>query len=172
MIEYSIVNICEFDLNKIISSYMNGTENGGRKSFDSHNILLDKNQYSTDLVSSQTFFCDLKNVELVEVVKKYIHINDDYEYVSNIHYIKYILGEEAKPHTDDYISDKTFIILLNDNFEGGEFYLNKKLVPLKKGDLLKFDSLQLHEVKKIRKGTREVLVIFVKKKIKNKKSII
>jgi predicted 2-oxoglutarate/Fe(II)-dependent dioxygenase YbiX len=63
-------------------------------------------------------------------------------------------------------------LLLNDEFEGGEFYLDNKPIKFKKGDLLEFDGHLLHEVKEITKGYREVLVIFSKKKLKVKKTLL
>jgi predicted 2-oxoglutarate/Fe(II)-dependent dioxygenase YbiX len=46
--------------------------------------------------------------------------------------------------------------LLNDNFTGGEFYVNGVNMKLKKGDIIVFPSnfMYPHEVKTIKKGER------------------
>ena len=50
----------------------------------------------------------------------------------------------------------SIIGLLNDNYQGGEFYLCNRKVDLKQGDIFIFPSnfIYPHEVKKIIKGTR------------------
>jgi predicted 2-oxoglutarate/Fe(II)-dependent dioxygenase YbiX len=50
----------------------------------------------------------------------------------------------------------SIIGLLNDNYEGGDFYLCNRKVDLKQGDIFIFPSnfIYPHEVKKIVKGTR------------------
>jgi hypothetical protein len=175
MKEHSIIKLPDYYVELIKSIYRIGIENAGRTSdlwFFSSPEILDKSMYNTKIVSSETFFCDMGNEKLLNLLHKYIRINDESEYISNVHYIKYIVGEGAKPHTDNSISDKSYILLLNDEFEGGEFYLDNKPIKFKKGDLLEFDGHLLHEVKEITKGYREVLVIFSKKKLKVKKTLL
>jgi predicted 2-oxoglutarate/Fe(II)-dependent dioxygenase YbiX len=62
--------------------------------------------------------------------------------------------------------------MLNDNFEGGEFYLEDELIPINLGEMIEFDANRLHRVKKVTKGNREVLVIWMKWNKKNKKSLL
>ena len=175
MKEYSITKLPDYDLELIKSLYRVGIENAGRKSDTLgflYSEILDKSMYNTNIVSSETFFCDMGNKKLLTLLNKYIQMNDESEYISNVHHIKYIVGEGAKPHTDDSISDKSYILLLNDEFEGGEFYLDNRHIKFEKGDLLEFKGHLLHEVKEITKGYREVLVIFSKKKSKVKKTLL
>lgn len=58
-------------------------------------------------------------------------------------------------------------LLLNDSFEGGEFYINPSsesmadLVPTKKGRIILFPSFMCHKVAPVTKGMRRSLVIWV-----------
>lgn len=174
MKEYSITKLSDSDLELIKSLYRVGIENDNRKSDTTELFspeILDKSMYNTNIVSSETFFCDMGNKRLLTLLQKYIQLDDESEYISNVHHIRYVVGEGAKPHTDDSISDKSYILLLNDGFEGGEFYLDNKHIKFEKGDLLEFQGYLLHEVKEITRGQREVLVIFSKKKSKVKKTL-
>ena len=79
---------------------------------------------------------------------------------------KYGEGKDMKEHYDHIHSlfdgnDKGIPILsivgiLNDNFTGGEFYVNGVDMKLKKGDIIVFPSnfMYRHEVKTIKKGER------------------
>lgn len=174
MKEHSITKLQNCDLELIKSLYRVGIENDNRKSDTTELFspeILDKSMYNTNIVSSETFFCDMGNKKLLTLLQKYIQLDDESEYISNVHHIRYVVGEGAKPHTDHSISDKSYILLLNDGFEGGEFYLDNKHIKFEKGDLLEFQGHLLHEVKEIKKGYREVLVIFSKKKPKIKKTL-
>jgi len=53
--------------------------------------------------------------------------------------------------------------LVNDNFTGGEFYIDKKHIKLKQGDLLIFPSsfLYPHHVEPVQKGVRYTFVSWV-----------
>jgi predicted 2-oxoglutarate/Fe(II)-dependent dioxygenase YbiX len=61
---------------------------------------------------------------------------------------------------DDGIPVLSFVGVLNDDYEGGEFLMNNKVIELKQGDILVFPSTFLypHEVLEIRKGTRYSMV--------------
>ena len=63
-------------------------------------------------------------------------------------------------------------MLLNDNFEGGEFYLDNIHIPLKLGEMIEFDANLLHRVSPIISGNREVLVAWVLPSQKNKKTLM
>ena len=79
---------------------------------------------------------------------------------------KYGKGRDMKEHNDHISSifktkDRgipilSIVGLLNEEFEGGEFYINSKPIDLKKGDVLIFPSnfLYPHEVKPITQGER------------------
>jgi PKHD-type hydroxylase len=65
----------------------------------------------------------------------------------------------------DFLTRKlSFSIMLNDDYEEGEFFMNlgeKFNVPLKKGDMLIFPSFILHGVNPVKTGTRKSLVGWV-----------
>ena len=80
-------------------------------------------------------------------------------------------------HTDIALGEKfgndaeprklSFTMLLNDDFEGGEFQINTGkeesavTVDLKKGKIVMFPSFMIHRVTPITKGVRKSLVVWV-----------
>jgi PKHD-type hydroxylase len=58
-------------------------------------------------------------------------------------------------------------LVLNDDFEGGEFYMNNgqekdaELIPTGKGRLILFPSFLIHRVAPVTKGVRKSLVVWV-----------
>jgi hypothetical protein len=160
------------DINRIKEIYRDGQENGIKETDNPFIFRSDSKGYNTELVKSETFFCDLRNDELVGIVKKYVQINEDTEYLSSIHYIHYREGEEAKEHTDTISSIRTYIIMLNDDFEGGEFYLDTTHIPFGLGEMIKFDGTTPHSVKAVKSGNREVLAVWINRIPKHNKSMI
>lgn len=86
----------------------------------------------------------------------------------NYQFVKYQLVEYVKDchytwHNDDSLKRiETNIILLNDNFEGGEFELkNYGIIKLNIGDCLNFKSALDHRVKPVTKGIRYSLVTWL-----------
>ena len=72
-------------------------------------------------------------------------------------------GNICKVHDDPVHT--TGIILLSDNFEGGEFYIEPNIVDIRIGDLLLFQNKNnLHGVKKIQSGCRYALSIWLSKR--------
>ena len=81
-------------------------------------------------------------------------------------------------HVDHFLGDIeetirkiSFTVLLNDDFEGGEFEIEAGSpvadpriheIPLKKGDAVLFPSYQWHRVRPVTKGTRHSLVGWVR----------
>ena len=169
---YKLINISIEDINVIKDVYRNGEENAGDLETNPYNRRIDKNGYNTNLVKSETFFCDTSNKELVNIVKKYITLNETMEYIANMHYINYKIGEEAKEHYDTGSSIRTYVILLNNNFTGCEFYLDNIHIPLKLGQIIEFDANLLHKVTPIISGNREVIAIWILPSQKNKKSLL
>lgn len=171
MLDYKITNISLSDINVIKKTYMLGNENKGNDPNNPYNERSDMSDYNRNLVNGKTFFCDTNNTELIEVIKKNIEI-DDKHYISNIHYINYGVGHKAKKHDDLSSAVRTYIILLSDNFKGGEFRIEDQLVEFKIGDILEFDSALKHEVNLITEGSREVLVIWMSWNKKKDKSLL
>ena len=169
---HKILNIEIEDVIHIKNICRNGEENMDTIHSNPYSKRIDKKKYNTNLISSETFFCDMRNKELIDVIKKYIILNEKVEYISNIHYINYKIGEEAKEHVDRGKSIRSYVMLLNDSFEGGEFYLGKTYIPLKIGEIIEFDAKSLHSVKPITIGNREVIIIFIKTILKYQKSFL
>lgn len=80
---------------------------------------------------------------------------------------KYSIGTSMLTHVDlirrnkeDGIPVLSFIGVLNDNYDGGKFVMNKEILELKQGDVLIFPSTFLyeHEVTEVTKGTRHSVV--------------
>jgi len=80
--------------------------------------------------------------------------------------LTYTIGDFSLPHKDVEKSVNTVIVLLSDNFKGGETIINGIDINLNKvGMYVSFDGSKfLHGVNKIISGTREVLVIWFNKK--------
>jgi hypothetical protein len=113
-----------------------------------------------------------ENKELTEIVQKYIKLNNETEYIVDMHHINYTIGEGAKKHTDIGSSTRTYVILLNNSFTGGDFFLKNINIPLTMGQMIEFEANMLHEVKPIISGNREVFVIWIKNKQKENKSMV
>lgn len=80
---------------------------------------------------------------------------------------KYSIGTKMLKHFDlirrskeDGIPVLSFVGVLNDDYNGGEFLMNKEVLELKQGDVLMFPSTFLyeHEVTEVIKGTRYSVV--------------
>jgi len=82
-----------------------------------------------------------------------------------IHTLIYNQGAVLKKHRDTNSAD-TFVIILEDNFEGGVFYLNEQPTKFKKrGDVARYHGdIDFHSLTPITKGTRKVLVVWYPKK--------
>ena len=87
-------------------------------------------------------------------------------HISRIRFNRYKVGTKIRPHYDHIrslfdgklkgVPILSFVGLLNDNYEGGEFICSGKKIKLTRGDILLFPSnfMYPHEVKKITKGMR------------------
>lgn len=90
----------------------------------------------------------------------------------NVQYAEYYAENGGKYdwHTDssfgiesDSVRKLSISMLLNDNFEGGDFeflWPGNKL-PLKKGRIVLFPSIFMHRVKPVTKGVRKSLVVWM-----------
>lgn len=97
--------------------------------------------------------------DILEKIK--IYLPGTHNYVAERMYItKYDVGQQCTPHTDPV--DITIIILLSDEFEGGELFVKNRRVNLRKGDAIIFSDKETHFVSKITKGTRNALSVWLK----------
>jgi len=87
------------------------------------------------------------------------------ENLLSIHTITTTVGAEVYPHKDT-CSAVSLSLILDDEFEGGDFYLNSDYVDIKKaGDYLIFNGhINSHKVTPITEGSRKVLIAFYKPK--------
>jgi predicted 2-oxoglutarate/Fe(II)-dependent dioxygenase YbiX len=67
-------------------------------------------------------------------------------------------GRWLRRHVDTAAANKTSIMLLSNEFIGGNTYINDRLVKLEKGDAVLFNgSREFHEIKPVTDGTRYAL---------------
>jgi len=80
--------------------------------------------------------------------------------------LTYNEGDYTKPHYDREIAIQTTLVLLNDDFSGGELFIDETDVKFNKKKLyINFDGHKLkHSVNKVLSGKRIVLVIMFNKK--------
>jgi len=78
-----------------------------------------------------------------------------------IHRVNYNVGGQALEHKDEN-SLHTFVIMLEDNFEGGDFYLRGELTEFReRGQVAYYMGMDApHSVSEITKGSRKVLVVW------------
>ena len=99
------------------------------------------------------------------LVKYYDHVKAVglVSYHSAVRLNKYKPGTIMSEHFDlirrnkqDGIPVLTFLGLLNDDFEGGQFVLRGKVIEFKQGDIMLFPSTFIypHKVEEVTKGTR------------------
>lgn len=123
--------------------------------------------------SPTTIFFHTNNTKLsIFLCEKF---NCPLEDLYSMHKIEYQTGWGSKRHKDtDFYQSlyiyKTVLILLSDNFMGGETYVNDEIVEMnKRGNYVEFNGSDTwHEVKDLKSGCREVLVLWFSKNKKRK----
>ena len=95
---------------------------------------------------------------------------DSIDCLTPIRINRYQVGDNIEMHIDHIhsifdgvhkgIPIISFVGVLNDDYEGGEFMIRGEKLPLKAGDVAMFPSCYLypHEVKSVTKGTRYSIV--------------
>jgi len=88
-------------------------------------------------------------------------LNIDNDTPLTIHIINYEIGGEVLEHIDAN-SENTFVLMLDDNYEGGDFYVEDKLVDFNtRGQLAHYVGWKKrHKITPVTKGTRKVLVVW------------
>lgn len=102
-------------------------------------------------------------------------VDQDEKNIVTMHKIQYALKANTKAHHDK--ATFTLVIMLESiDLEGGEFYINGEFTPFKeKREYITYNGgKDLHEVKEITKGKREVMVVwwYDKSKLTNNTSLI
>ena len=130
-----------------------------------HNKVVDTNNTIICIKDNKSIHYSNKNTVLYNQLQELFGNSD---LVLDCFYkFRYNVGDYAKAHKDSY-SSQTSLILLSDNFTGGDFTLEKKLVNFnKKGMFVNFDSTKKHSVSEILTGHRDVLVMLFQNKKKN-----
>lgn len=123
--------------------------------------------------SYRTSIIELQDKDIVNRVEDYcknrLKVN---KVCSKIAIIKYLPGDNIQRHTDagtdfedksDFVSSAVYNIniRLNDEFEGGDFFLDDKLYTKPVGEIYHYDSDVYHEVKKVYKGVRYIALITI-----------
>jgi hypothetical protein len=89
----------------------------------------------------------------------------------NLGVIKYLVGDSYPRHIDrnqEIEFNKDFVyninLKLNDEYEGGEFFLNDELLIAEVGDVYHYKSTQYHEVKPITNGIRYSGLFYIRER--------
>ena len=106
-----------------------------------------------------------KLISIVNSYSKSIQI----DVINPSHIFKYPVGEQLNPHKDSVVQDGirldsfvSFIFYLNDNYDGGEFYMiddnKEKIIKPKSGDIIIIDNTVLHGSKIVKNNFKFIAV--------------
>lgn len=120
---------------------------------------------------------EVEDGEIKDLIIQYCseYLNLDISTI-NVGILKYIEGDLIQKHIDSGSAtnslSRDFIyninILLNDDYEGGEFYLNDKPYLKPMGEIYHYKSSEYHEVKKVKRGVRYCALFYIRyRDIKN-----
>jgi hypothetical protein len=157
------LNIDEF--NYITTSLLN---NKGMSDLE-YSILKKKHPYAIMRDDNALILSSMKHYGLHDtqfnsfILNKFGNSNYDIDF---FYELIYNVDDYTNPHYDKEISVQTTLILLSDEFTGGELLIDNKDMQLnKKGMYISFDGFkQKHSVNKVLSGQRRVLVIMFNKK--------
>lgn len=126
--------------------------------------------------ASSTFFRPNNNKELVDFINQIT--GDETKNINSFFHIVYNVGDKLPRHRDRSNHDirenpehsTSYSFLLNMCEEGGEFLLNDDEVKFDTpGQYISFDGHEIfHEIKEVKKGKREVLVIWYRPSVEIK----
>ncbi len=132
---------------------------------------INKKDDSVALFTEKSFIYCLQNKNLNEFICE--KFEEPLENLYMIHRLLYGVSGFAKAHKDRFTTHKTISLILSDEFTGGDMYINDEKINLNKnGEYVIFNGgKDLHEVKPIITGIRDVLIVWFSKK-QSKFSII
>ena len=129
-------------------------------------------------LSNGVYHYHLSPLELTEyeqdILKQYCIDNLNLELLKGeASIMKYTEGDYILPHVDRFVENQGGTLMhtrmlyninvrLNDNFTGGEFYLEGKPFHREIGKLYHYKSDQVHEVRPITSGTRYTVLFYIK----------
>lgn len=121
--------------------------------------LVGYSKYTGDIKPVHVDFYSRYNKELNKELSRVLDI-DDLNPLT-VHTVNYEVGGEVLEHIDAN-SFNTFVIMLDDNYEGGDFYIEDELIEFhKRGEVAQYVGWQKrHRVSPVTKGTRKVLVMW------------
>jgi hypothetical protein len=128
--------------------------------YTTHNIKIEGNVLHTE----SCLFYNLNNNKLNNFLCE--KFNEPLNNLYTMHRLVYGVGGKCERHMDRFTTHKTVSIILSEEFEGGDMYINDEKVEMNsKGDYICFNGgKDFHEVKEITYGKRDVLVIWFSKK--------
>jgi hypothetical protein len=125
-----------------------------------------------EYAASSTFFVPQNNLELVNLINNITENKTDE--INSFFHIIYNVGDRLPKHRDrsnhqikkNPEKSISYSFLLNMCEEGGEFLLNNSDINFNQpGQYVYFDGHEIvHEIKEVKKGKREVLVIWYRPK--------
>lgn len=125
---------------------------------------IDKSHYQISLFQPNEYISN----KIINYVKTHIGLS-----ILNVNLgvIKYLVGGSYPRHIDrnkNIEFNKDFVyninLKLNDDYEGGNFFLNDELFFAEVGDLYHYKSTQYHEVKPITKGIRYTGLFYIRER--------
>lgn len=134
-----------------------------------YSILKEKHPYAIMRDDNALILSSMKHYGLHDtefnsfILNKFGNSNYDIDF---FYELIYNINDYTNPHYDKKLSVQTTLILLSDEFTGGELLIDDKDVEFnKKGMYVSFDGFkQKHSVNKVTSGQRRVLVIMFNKK--------
>jgi hypothetical protein len=131
-----------------------------RMYYTTHNIKIEGNVLHTE----SCWFYNLENKKLNTFLCE--KFNEPLNNLYTIHRLMYGVGGKCDKHKDRFTTHKTVSIILSNDFEGGDMYINDEKVEMNsEGDYISFNGgKDFHEVKEIINGKRDVLIVWFSNK--------
>ena len=125
---------------------------------------INKKDDSVALFTEKSFIYSLQNKNLNEFICE--KFEEPLENLYMIHRLLYGVSGYATAHKDRFTTHKTISLILSDEFTGVDMYINDEKIDLNKnGEYVVFNGgKDLHEVKPILTGIRDVLIVWFSKK--------
>jgi PKHD-type hydroxylase len=123
--------------------------------------IFQRINYVVESLNEQFFNYELNGYDAFQYTEYQAHEGGKYDF-----HMDTIMGKN-KPANMPETRKLSVTLVLNDDFEGGEFYMNNgqekdaELIPTGKGRLILFPSFLIHRVAPVTKGVRKSLVVWV-----------
>jgi len=123
--------------------------------------IFQRINFVVDALNEQFFNYDLNGYDSFQYTEYQAHEGGKYDF-----HMDTIMGKKTPANMPE-TRKLSVTLVLNDDFEGGEFYMNNgqekdaELIPTGKGRLILFPSFLIHRVAPVTKGVRKSLVVWV-----------